>query len=569
MGLFSTKTKTTEKATTKPIFQPYTQAPVENYYNDYTQMYGPGGAADPSNFVVAPTAQQQAAFGATFSGSNPALNNAVNIASNTGPAGYALAPTAQGQVQKAGYALATTDKANTSLAQTAQGTAQTAAAPDRAILNNLALGQAQQAQQGQQAVAGTAGGSMASQFVDQYQPYATKALVDASMASFNDQAGRQKAEFAAKAGARNAFGGSGQALGEAQLRADLSRQGALTRAQLEDTALTRAFGMAAGDADRTTNAGIATAANQTSASVANANNDNSRNMFNTGQTNQFGLTQFNANNANNQLEYSTMADINKFNSNELNNMTGLNLQEMNRGNQFNAGLQTQNNQFNAGQTNDNNRFNAGTRTQASQFNAGEVNDMSQFNAGEMNNNNRFNADTFNNNSQFNANFGLNQATTLGNLGVAQGDYARNDALTNANLGGQQWAINQQNQLAPYTSLAMQGELLNPNGLLNLSTGQQMDSTGTSKKSGGLGFALLSAASNVGSAFAASERRVKRDIVKLGEESDGLGVYRYNYIWDEPEEMPRFGVMVDEVETIRPWALGPVIDGVQTVNYGAL
>lgn len=58
-------------------------------------------------------------------------------------------------------------------------------------------------------------------------------------------------------------------------------------------------------------------------------------------------------------------------------------------------------------------------------------------------------------------------------------------------------------------------------------------------------------------------------MKLGEETDGIGVYAYNYIWDDAIELPRFGVMVDEVERIRPWALGPVVDGVQTVNYGAL
>ena len=75
---------------------------------------------------------------------------------------------------------------------------------------------------------------------------------------------------------------------------------------------------------------------------------------------------------------------------------------------------------------------------------------------------------------------------------------------------------------------------------------------------------------VGSAaIMASERRVKRDIELLGREPDSLGVYRFNYIWDEPGETPRYGVMADEVEQLRPWALGPVMNGIQTVNYGAL
>ena len=55
---------------------------------------------------------------------------------------------------------------------------------------------------------------------------------------------------------------------------------------------------------------------------------------------------------------------------------------------------------------------------------------------------------------------------------------------------------------------------------------------------------------------------------MGELEDGLGVYRWNYIWDDPSV--RFeGVMADEVEALRPWALGPVINGYATVNYGAL
>lgn len=82
--------------------------------------------------------------------------------------------------------------------------------------------------------------------------------------------------------------------------------------------------------------------------------------------------------------------------------------------------------------------------------------------------------------------------------------------------------------------------------------------------------LLGPAAQLGSAFITkSERRVKRDIVKLGEEADGLSVYRYNYIWDDVSQPVRFGVMVDEVERIRPWALGPVVDGIQTVDYGRL
>lgn len=70
----------------------------------------------------------------------------------------------------------------------------------------------------------------------------------------------------------------------------------------------------------------------------------------------------------------------------------------------------------------------------------------------------------------------------------------------------------------------------------------------------------------GKAASFSDRRLKTDIELIDREPDGLGVYTYRYIWDDE---PRTGVMVDEVAELRPWALGPVIEGYGTVNYGAL
>lgn len=93
---------------------------------------------------------------------------------------------------------------------------------------------------------------------------------------------------------------------------------------------------------------------------------------------------------------------------------------------------------------------------------------------------------------------------------------------------------------------------------------------TTKQKGSLLGSLLSSAAQVGSAaLMASERRVKRDITRIGTERDGLGVYKFNYVWDAPDEPVRTGVMVDEVERLRPWALGPDMGGVRTVDYGRL
>lgn len=101
-------------------------------------------------------------------------------------------------------------------------------------------------------------------------------------------------------------------------------------------------------------------------------------------------------------------------------------------------------------------------------------------------------------------------------------------------------------------------------------GNAQQNTQTTTGGGGLGSvlgSLLTGAAMVGTGgLFPSDRRLKRDIVKLGSLDDGLGIYSYRYIWSDK---PKRGVMADEVARLRPWALGPVLNGYATVNYGAL
>lgn len=95
---------------------------------------------------------------------------------------------------------------------------------------------------------------------------------------------------------------------------------------------------------------------------------------------------------------------------------------------------------------------------------------------------------------------------------------------------------------------------------------------TKKTSGpGIGASMLAGAASGAGAAAASDRRLKQNIEKLGELDDGLGVYRFEYIdgarFGEGEQV---GVMADEVAELRPWASGPLIDGKYgSVYYGRL
>lgn len=71
---------------------------------------------------------------------------------------------------------------------------------------------------------------------------------------------------------------------------------------------------------------------------------------------------------------------------------------------------------------------------------------------------------------------------------------------------------------------------------------------------------------------ASDRRLKSDIVRIGEHPLGLGLYLFNY---RPEVQAQwgygrqFGVMADEVEQVCPEAVAKHPDGYLMVSYDKL
>jgi hypothetical protein len=64
---------------------------------------------------------------------------------------------------------------------------------------------------------------------------------------------------------------------------------------------------------------------------------------------------------------------------------------------------------------------------------------------------------------------------------------------------------------------------------------------------------------------ASDRRLKKNIEKIGKESNGLNVYSFSYIWDNEVHT---GYMSDEVRQLYPDAV-TVVNGYDMVNYGIL
>lgn len=463
MGSKKVKTTSNETATTTPNLNPKAAPVVDSYYSNIGNLMN----SDWSPYTAP----------------NAILNNVFANAGSNMPGNEWITSGIQGTTQAIGSIPGIYDRTlnraqlgDASLAQAPAMGRATLGDPTKVDLSGVGGYSAANAGQGMLASGGQATGALAKDYIDYYKPYADQALVTNTMSSFNDQAGRQTADYAAQAAKRGAFGGSRQAIGEAQLAADIARQGGLLRSQMEDAAFTRALGAAQGDAGNVTNANIATAGNATQASVANANNDSQRLMFNAGEqnkfglqgqrlagdaalanagyANQFGLAQFEADNSNNQLQYSTLADLYGDNAD--------------RANQFSLA------QFGADNSNNQLAYQTGT-----------ANDIAR--AGLQ-------MDYYGQK--------LGQANQIGQLGGLLNQSTQAGMGQQLDIGQALQAIQEDANMAPAEKMALINQLLTGGGLLGTTSGQTITSNGTStsKESGGLVSSLLGGAFGLGSAI---------------------------------------------------------------------
>jgi hypothetical protein len=79
----------------------------------------------------------------------------------------------------------------------------------------------------------------------------------------------------------------------------------------------------------------------------------------------------------------------------------------------------------------------------------------------------------------------------------------------------------------------------------------------------LGMQYGSGTANPGFGKTFSDRRLKKNVVRLGTRSDGLGVYEFEYIWGGGRQI---GLMAQEVAILYPEAVGES-GGYMTVDYG--
>jgi hypothetical protein len=70
----------------------------------------------------------------------------------------------------------------------------------------------------------------------------------------------------------------------------------------------------------------------------------------------------------------------------------------------------------------------------------------------------------------------------------------------------------------------------------------------------------------GSGMATSDRRLKRNVVRVGTHPLGVGLYEFSYIGSTVRHT---GVMAQEVLAVRPEAVITGADGFYRVDYGAI
>ena len=177
---------------------------------------------------------------------------------------------------------------------------------------------------------------------------------------------------------------------------------------------------------------------------------------------------------------------------------------------------------------------------------------------------------------------------------------QNDRLNNATVQGlntglaanqqgfQQAAYNQMQPINVINALRTGSQVTNPQfantpqqanvagpdilGATNAQYQNQLNAYNAQQaQSGGFLGGLMNLGGTLGSAYIkSSDRKLKKDIKRIGTHDLGIGIYTYHYKdgHDLPKEL-QVGVMADEVETIMPEAVITMADGYKAVNYALI
>jgi len=163
---------------------------------------------------------------------------------------------------------------------------------------------------------------------------------------------------------------------------------------------------------------------------------------------------------------------------------------------------------------------------------------------------------------------LAQATTQG---MGMGLNAQNQAFTQAGYN-QNLPINIINALRSgtqvgtpnYVNPAQQAQTAGPDLLGAANANYQGQMQGYNAQQAGMGN-MMNGLFGLGSAAIMSDRRLKKNIKRVGTHILGFGIYTYDYIWGEKGK----GVMADEVKPVVPEAVVRHPSGFDMVNYNMI
>lgn len=447
-------------------------------------------------------------------------------------------------------------------------------------------------------------------FMGAYKDPYMKDVVDTTLGDFDENAGQLRARQAAQAAGNKAFGGSRYAIQEAQTEGELARGRASTAAKLRSDGFNMAAGLGMADANRFLSADTTNAGNWLQRSLAQAGMDQSRLGYNADA--MTGARRYMSDWDNQgimknadlgqEMEEFNVGNFNRRQDGQASLDAGLNQRSADRGTAASEYLSSQNNRVSSDFARDRtaanayaaDRFNdvesrfASDRTQAGRDLATWQNGANERFADRSNERTaaQWGADTDA------ARYGAERAWDLEQFNVGQQDEALARQMQSAqiisqimqqygvderaaiqlmaSLGEQERGIDQQKRMAELAQLEAIGSLYGATPF-QLFQGQRGTGTttmrGTTMERGTPSlFNSMLAAASVISQFKPSERHLKMGIIKVGALPNGLNVYRYRYVWDADDVPLHTGVMVDEVEQIQPEALGPIVNGIQTVDY---
>lgn len=101
------------------------------------------------------------------------------------------------------------------------------------------------------------------------------------------------------------------------------------------------------------------------------------------------------------------------------------------------------------------------------------------------------------------------------------------------------------------------------GQYNMNTYNQQSAANSAMMGGLMKLGGQAAGAAAGGMF--SDRRLKKNIKRIGTHALGIGLYTWDYLWGQPFS----GVMADEVEKVMPEAVGVHPSGFKWVNYKML